>query len=107
VVALVLKETGEPVRIPQQQPVMILGRNDPIGKVYPDVDLTPYGGATLGVSRRHARLFFENGKLFIDDLKSTNLTRVNGEPLTPGEPHALQSGDEIRLGRLTLMMSIV
>jgi pSer/pThr/pTyr-binding forkhead associated (FHA) protein len=104
---LTVKRTEVRVRIPEQQPVMVLGRNDPIGKVYPDIDLTPHGGATLGVSRRHARLFFNSGQLFVEDLQSTNLTRVNGEPLKPGEPHALRSGDELRLGRLSLIVSLM
>lgn len=106
VVALRVKETQAPVRIPEQQPVLVLGRNDPIGKVYPDIDLTPHGGATLGVSRRHARLFFDQGQLYIEDLQSTNLTRVNGDPVEPGNPRPLRSGDEVRLGRLSLMISI-
>ncbi len=38
------------------------------------------------VSRRHARLRWEGGSLFIDDLGSRNGTNVNGEDLAEREP---------------------
>ena len=50
----------------------------------------------LSVSRRHALLRFRDGRWILQDLESTNGTRVNGEPvgrcqLRPGD--ALQVGD--------------
>ena len=34
------------------------------------------------------------------DRGSANGTYLNGERLTPNEPHVLRDGDEIRLGKL-------
>lgn len=47
------------------------------------------------VSRAHAQVVAQNGRFFVVDLGSSGGTFVNGR-VTPS--HALQSGDEIRLG---------
>ena len=49
-----------------------------------------------GVSRRHAALTIEGGEATIEDLGSTNGTRVNSVPLISSR--RLVSGDEVRLG---------
>ncbi len=49
------------------------------------------------VSARHARLWWEGGALWLEDLGSTNGTFVNGERVTA--PRPLQAGDRIRLGK--------
>jgi diguanylate cyclase (GGDEF)-like protein len=53
-----------------------------------------------GISRRHARLFQAGGEIFIEDLKSSNGTHVNGEIVTQ---RALRDGDKIRLGSTTIL----
>ncbi|HZC58775.1 MAG TPA: FHA domain-containing protein, partial [Chthoniobacterales bacterium] len=52
------------------------------------------------VSRRHCRIFFENGSWFVEDLGSQRGTAVNGS-LIRG-PTSLQSGNEIQIGPVTL-----
>jgi hypothetical protein len=47
------------------------------------------------VSRRHAIIYFEGGRLFLKDLGSTNGTLLNGKPVTSGP---LAPGDVITLG---------
>jgi pSer/pThr/pTyr-binding forkhead associated (FHA) protein len=49
------------------------------------------------LSRRHARLFVEDGVLYVADLGSKNGTRVNGEAIEQ-QPAALHDGDEITFG---------
>lgn len=49
------------------------------------------------VSRSHATFLFENGQYMIRDNQSRNGTTLNGRPLLPLQPVALQDGDEIRL----------
>jgi pSer/pThr/pTyr-binding forkhead associated (FHA) protein len=49
------------------------------------------------ISRNHARLTFETG-VWIEDLQSTNGTRVNDVPVS--EPLKLSSGDRIQTGTL-------
>lgn len=50
------------------------------------------------VSTRHARLAFNKGQWFLEDLGSRNGTRVNEIPVN--EPLVLADGDRIRLGKV-------
>ena len=61
----------------------------------------------LGVSRRHAVIRRHKQGYTIEDLNSTNGTRVNTEQLLPGQPHALTSGDQVQLAELILFVSFV
>ncbi len=78
---------------------VLLGRTDPHTGNFPEIDLTPHDFETK-VSRRHARLFQEGGRFFVEDLSSVNGTFLNGSklPLPPKKPHLLRDGDELRLG---------
>ncbi len=53
------------------------------------------------VSREHARIDFDRGIATIVDLDSNNGLRVNGEKVSQSR---LESGDEIRIGRFTLVL---
>ena len=78
----------------------IIGRS---GKgAAPDVDLTPLGAATQGISRQHAALVVDGDTLFIKDLNSTNFTYVEGKRLRGTEQLALKSGDRVQFGNLLL-----
>jgi pSer/pThr/pTyr-binding forkhead associated (FHA) protein len=81
---------------------VLLGRTDPRTGVHPDLDLTPYDGLEMGVSRQHARLRRADGAVVIEDLGSANGTFCNGRRLLPHHTQALQDGDELRLGKLIL-----
>jgi hypothetical protein len=81
---------------------VILGREDPVSNVYPDVDLTPHGGEEDGVSRMHAKLLINGGQYLIEDQNSTNYTFVNRQKLQPKVPTPIKDGDEVRLGRSVL-----
>jgi hypothetical protein len=81
---------------------VIIGREDPVSNIYPDVDLTPHGGEEGGVSRLHAKLLLNGGQYLIEDQNSTNFTFVNRQRLEPKTPTAVKDGDEIRLGRVAL-----
>ncbi|MEW5740204.1 MAG: FHA domain-containing protein [Myxococcota bacterium] len=48
-----------------------------------------------GVSRRHARIFVEDGEFFVEDVGSSNGTQVNGEVI---KRQPLKDGDSISLG---------
>src|SRR5258708_2828982 len=48
-----------------------------------------------GVSRKHARIFFEGDAHFVEDLGSSNGTKVNGEGVSRQQ---LMDGDAITLG---------
>jgi len=81
---------------------VMLGREDAVSNIFPDVDLTPHGGEEGGVSRMHARIFVENGLYMLEDENSTNFTFLNRQKLTAKTPMALHDNDEIKLGRVLL-----
>jgi len=53
------------------------------------------------VSSHHAQLSItEGGDYILQDLGSTNGTRLNGKQIAQGEQHKLQNGDKIRFGSI-------
>lgn len=54
------------------------------------------------VSRKHARLIKEDGKVKLLDLGSSNGTLINGKKLTPGDSQFLAKEDMIKLGNSIL-----
>ena len=81
---------------------IVIGREDAVSNIYPDVDLTAHGGEDGGVSRLHARIFVENGQYMLEDENSTNFTFLNRQRLAAKTPTPLHDGDEVRLGRVLL-----
>jgi FHA domain len=65
-----------------------------------DFDLTPFGAYHFGVSRKHAIMTLKDGYLYLEDLGSTNGTRINGFQLTANQKYRLRDGDEIEFARL-------
>jgi pSer/pThr/pTyr-binding forkhead associated (FHA) protein len=47
------------------------------------------------VSRRHAQITNENGVLMVEDLGSSNGTKVNGTAVTAGQKQTLNGGDKV------------
>ena len=99
---LVVADTGAEIPLPAGDEVLI-GREDPISGIFPDIDLTPHGGEEGGVSRKHVRIRAQDGGYTVEDLNSTNFTFVNRQRLTPGSPQPVKDGDELRLGRVRLV----
>ncbi|MCL4879816.1 MAG: FHA domain-containing protein [Anaerolineae bacterium] len=88
---------------PQEKETILFGRTDPSTGVTPQVDLTPYAGYRMGVSRRHAeirRSAAQDNTLELWDLGSSNGTFLNGERLISHRPYVVSDGDEIQLGQL-------
>lgn len=85
------------------------------GKTYPLVKSEIFIGRDLSndivindpeISRRHARLYIQNGAFVLEDLGSTNGSSVNGQRLV--SPYSLHPGEVITLGeRITLEFDAV
>jgi len=88
---------------------IILGRSDPVADFFPDLDLSPYGGQEGGVSRRHATIIQDddNKALYLEDLNSTNGTRINGFSLEPRRRYRLRDGDDLEFGRVRMILRFV
>ena len=92
-----------------QYPHLLVIKEGPsAGKTYPlegdEILIGREPSSTLqidspGVSRKHARLTYQNNQYLIEDLGSSNGTFVNGERIS--KPWPLKNGDMIGIGRLT------
>ncbi|MCK5041101.1 MAG: trypsin-like peptidase domain-containing protein [Sphingomonadales bacterium] len=67
--------------------------------------LSDYALDDKEVSRRHARLSMKDGRTYIEDLNSTNGTRVNERVINPFEVREISSGDMVKIGQLELTVS--
>lgn len=92
----------EPILVrPRQE--LVFGRRDPATGAMPDIDLTPYAGYRMGVSRRHAAIrTAEENYLDVWDLGSSNGTFLNGQRLNAHRPYRLRDGDRLRLGQMVI-----
>jgi ribosomal protein L40E len=70
----------------------------------PEIDLSDYNAAALGISRRHARLTMQDDGLTIEDLDSSNGTWLNERPLSSGTQYVIHNGDCIRLAQMFIYM---
>jgi hypothetical protein len=80
----------------------LIGREDAVSNIFPDIDLTPHNGEEGGVGRRHARILYSGSQYMLEDLNSINFTFLNKQKIAPKTPTPLKDGDEIRLGRIVL-----
>lgn len=76
------------------------GETYTIGKKKGEVDLVL---EDFSVSRMHARISRENDNVYLEDLNSTNGTYKNGLRMQPYEKRRLEEGDEIKIGKVTLI----
>jgi hypothetical protein len=83
-----------------------VGRWDPDTGSFPEVDLDA-DDPEAKISRRHALVIIEAGKITIEDIGSLNGTYVNRQPrLAPGTPVELKNGDEIIIGKTFLKLVV-
>ncbi|MBA3463277.1 MAG: sigma 54-interacting transcriptional regulator [Deltaproteobacteria bacterium] len=76
------------------------GKSIVVGRSAPsDVEI-----ADLGLSRQHARFTWDDQGIWVEDLKSTNGTKKNGEPVTRTR---IAPGDEIAVGPVMVSVHIV
>ncbi len=92
---------GSKLQIPAKDEV-IIGREDPISEVFPDVDLTSLGGMEKGVSRKHAVIHRSGTDFTVEDMGSTNGTYINKKRIQPHAPQMIKPGDEVKFGKLSL-----
>jgi hypothetical protein len=83
-----------------------LGRISQGQSILPDIDLAPYDGYSQGVSRLHATFKVKNNNLYIEDLGSSNGTRINDSKIDPHTDQLIHHGDVISLGRFKIQALI-
>lgn len=106
VVALRIPQVPSVAKLKIEQRAVV-GRVDKEAGYYPDMDLTPWGAAELGVAVQHIAIFTEEDRLMVEDLGSGRPTLLNGQPLPAAAPHPLEHGDELHLGNLHFQVQII
>jgi pSer/pThr/pTyr-binding forkhead associated (FHA) protein len=102
-VLVLASPSGGKLEIPAKNEVVI-GREDPFSEVFPDLDLTEFGGADGGVSRKHAVIHRTGTGCTIEDMGSTNGTYVNKKRVQPHAPQEIKPGDEVRFGKVAFSL---
>jgi pSer/pThr/pTyr-binding forkhead associated (FHA) protein len=85
----------------------IVGRMSEEDTSQPDIDLTSADAKSAGVSRLHIRLSVREDMLYVEDMQSTNGTRINGVDLVAGKSYRLTPSDEVEIGTLRMSARIV
>ena len=84
----------------------LVGRWDPDTGSFPEVDLDA-DDPEAKISRKHALIRIEGGKITIEDIGSLNGTYVNRQPrLSPGTPVEIKTGDEVIIGKTFLKLVV-
>jgi len=106
ILRLDIQGSPEPILLAMKKSEIVLGRRDPATGALPDVDLAPYAGYRMGVSRRHSQFRRnDDGHLEVIDLGSSNGTFLNGVRLAPHTPNRLHDKDEVTLGQIVIQVS--
>ncbi len=95
--------TGPRLVIDKTGTIFKLGDATVIGREEPTVQID-FDGYEDGkyVSHRHAQIMKQDDKYYIEDLGSTNATRVNGVKLAANQAQPLKDGDKVRFGKIEL-----
>lgn len=80
----------------------LIGRLDMDEQIFPDVDLSRFDPSCF-VSRRHCVLRRKEARFYLEPLKTTNETSINGYVVSPGRAVEIQPGASIKLADLDLM----
>ncbi len=92
-----------PIKVKFTKANLTLGRRDPATGTLPDIDLAPFAGYRMGVSRRHSEIRRnDDGYLELLDLGSSNGTFLNGQRLPPHTPYRVQNRDKMALGQIVM-----
>jgi pSer/pThr/pTyr-binding forkhead associated (FHA) protein len=86
---------------------MTIGRAHVEMDPLPEIDLTPFNGEESGVSRQHAKITLDEGRVVVTDLDSSNGTFLNEEPLQANQAYPLRNEDSLKIGILELKVELL
>lgn len=82
--------------------LIYIGRSAQYNQPFDGIDLSPFNGHELGVSRLHAEISLKNEQITIRDKGSANGTLLNQERLKPDTPYLVKHGDNIYFGNMSV-----
>ncbi len=103
--SLHLLDTGQVLPLSSRNE-FTLGRISEGQPIMPDVDLSPYQAYAGGVSRLHAVIKRDTGRIVIMDLGSANGTYINGKRLQSNVEQVISHGDIVALGKLKIQVLV-
>lgn len=103
---IVIQHEGRQHTIPldSEEEHHVIGRYDKKSNNFVQVDLDKFDARKNGISRLHARLMHIGEQWMIEDLQSSNGTRINGRKLIPGQRYVVRNGDQIQFGGLAVQV---
>lgn len=96
-------EDGSSVRV--ESFPLILGRSVEGSPLQPDCDLASLDSEGR-ISRQHAAVDWQDGRMVVTDLGSTNGTVLDGRTLTPHQPTPLPPRSDLVLGQVALVLEV-
>jgi hypothetical protein len=103
--SLHLLDTGQVLPLSSRNE-FTLGRVSEGQPIMPDIDLSPYQAFAGGVSRLHAVIKQNGGRIVLMDLGSANGTYINGKRLQANIEQTLNHGDIVALGKLKIQILV-
>ena len=87
----------------------MLGRRtiSPLANIPNLVDLSEFEASRFGISRQHAQIKYQDGIYMLQDVGSSNGTKLNDEYIDVGRDYALKDGDLIILSSLLIIFHCV
>jgi pSer/pThr/pTyr-binding forkhead associated (FHA) protein len=79
---------------------LYIGRSARAEQLFEGLDLSPFSGYEMGVSRLHAEISLKNEKVVIIDKGSSNGTLLNQQRLETNVAYILKHGDDISFGNM-------
>jgi len=100
-----IQDTGTQLVFPVEGEIVV-GRRDPASGLAPELDLSPYGGYQMGISRRHSIIRTKNNRLEVVDLGSRNGTFLDGKRLVANHAVPMRDGAELRMGKIVMRIYV-
>ena len=89
---------------PLKKETSLIGRFDVSSGIAPEIDLANYD--TSGkISRRHAKIVWDSGQFYFEDMGSANGSLYNGEKVVAQQRYQLKTGDQICVGETIMEYS--
>lgn len=97
---------GEKPVILEDVATIVLGRGSDSPPGVPFLDLSILGDLALGISRQHARISFNDGQFWLEDMHSTNGCWLNRKRVVAGVPYPLSTNDSLWLGPMKMTVCL-
>ncbi len=95
-----LQHNASSSSFPLKRPEVLVGRQDSVTRIHPDIDLTSIDDNRT-VSRRHARIScMEDGVYVSEEIGATNGTLLNSRQIDKGKIVLIKHNDQLNFGEL-------